>query len=390
MSTSAPKKVFSFSLLVRVFKFVRPYRAIFYGSVLLAIVMAIFAPIRPYLIQLTVDMATGKVVHIPAWLRLFIAEQHLSDASKFIIAVTLFQVVFLFVETAIRFFFSFMTAALGQRVVKDLRIAVYEKIVGLHLRQFDKSPIGTLTTRTIDDIERINDIFSDGLIPIISDLLTIVFTLGTMFWINWQLTLVSLAPFPIMIIATYVFKESINRSFHAVRNAVAALNAFVQEHLTGMSIVQAFAAEEREMEKFKVINRQHRDANIKAIFAYSVFFPVVEIVLALSIGLVVWWTSKEALDLQENQQGTVIAFILCLNLLFRPLRVLADKFNVLQMGIIASERVFKVLDNPEAAPPIATKTINPVRFKGKIEFENVKFSYFGKFGEYLISAPTTS
>ena len=144
MSTSAPKKVFSFSLLVRVFKFVRPYRAIFYGSVLLAIVMAIFAPIRPYLIQLTVDMATGKTVHIPGWLKLFIAEQHLSDASTFIIAVTLFQVVFLFVETAIRFLFSFITAALGQRVVKDLRIAVYEKIVGLHLRQFDKTPYWNL------------------------------------------------------------------------------------------------------------------------------------------------------------------------------------------------------------------------------------------------------
>lgn len=184
---------------------------------MLAVVMAIFAPVRPYLIQLTVDMATGKTVHIPGWLKLFIAKQNLSDASKFIIAVTLFQVVFLFVETAIRFFFSFMTAALGQRVVKDLRIAVYEKIVGLNLRQFDTTPIGTLTTRTIDDIERINDIFSDGLIPIIADLLTIVFTLATMFWINWQLTLVSLAPFPIMIIATYFFKESVNKSFVEVR-----------------------------------------------------------------------------------------------------------------------------------------------------------------------------
>lgn len=159
MSKSAPKKVFSFLLLARVFKFVKPYRALFYGSVLLAIVMAIFAPVRPYLIQLTVDMATGKTVHIPGWLKLFISKQNLSDASKFIIAVTLFQVVFLFVETTIRFFFSFMTAALGQRVVKDLRIAVYEKIVGLNLRQFDTTPIGTLTTRTIDDIERINDIF---------------------------------------------------------------------------------------------------------------------------------------------------------------------------------------------------------------------------------------
>ena len=370
MSKSAPKKVFSFLLLVRVFKFVKPYRALFYGSVLLAIVMAIFAPVRPYLIQLTVDMATGKTVHIPSWLKLFIAKQNFSDASKFIIAVTLFQVVFLFVETTIRFFFSFMTAALGQRVVKDLRIAVYEKIVGLHLSQFDKTPIGTLTTRTIDDIERINDIFSDGLIPIIADLLTIVFTLGTMFWINWQLTLVSLAPFPIMIIATYFFKESVNKSFVEVRNAVASLNAFIQEHLSGMAVVQAFAAEGRELDKFKKINAEHRLANIKAIFAYSVFFPIVEVVLAISTGLLVWFIAGKSLD-----AGLLMSFILYLNQLFRPLRVIADKFNVLQMGMVAAERVFKVMDNPDEMPPDSPDCTDAGVLKGNIEFKDVWFAY---------------
>ncbi len=370
MRKTAPKKVFSFLLLVRVFKFVKPYRALFYGSVLLAIVMAVFAPIRPYLIQLTVDMATGKTVHVPGWLQLFIAKQNLSDATKFIIAVTLFQVVFLFVETAIRFFFSFMTAALGQRVVKDLRIAVYEKIVGLHLRQFDTTPIGTLTTRTIDDIERINDIFSDGLIPIIADLLTIIFTLATMFWINWQLTLVSLAPFPIMIIATYFFKESVNKSFVEVRNAVAHLNAFIQEHLSGMAVVQAFAAEGRELNKFKKINAEHRLANIKAIFAYSVFFPIVEVVLAISTGLLVWFIAGNALD-----AGLLMSFILYLNQLFRPLRVIADKFNVLQMGMVAAERVFKVMDNPDQMPPDSPDSVDAGILKGNIDFKDVWFAY---------------
>ncbi len=377
MSKSAPKKVFSFLLLVRVFKFVKPYRALFYGSVLLAIVMAIFAPVRPYLIQLTVDMATGKTVHIPGWLKLFIAKQNLSDASKFIIAVTLFQVVFLFVETTIRFFFSFMTAALGQRVVKDLRIAVYEKIVGLNLRQFDTTPIGTLTTRTIDDIERINDIFSDGLIPIIADLLTIIFTLATMFWINWQLTLVSLAPFPIMIIATYFFKESVNKSFVEVRNAVASLNAFIQEHLSGMAVVQAFAAEGRELNKFKKINAEHRLANIKAIFAYSVFFPIVEVVLAISTGLLVWFIAGNALD-----AGLLMSFILYLNQLFRPLRVIADKFNVLQMGMVAAERVFKVMDNPDEMPPDSPDCIDAGVLKGNIDFKDVWFAY--KEDQYVL------
>ncbi len=377
MSKSAPKKVFSFLLLVRVFKFVKPYRALFYGSVLLAIVMAIFAPVRPYLIQLTVDMATGKTVHIPCWLKLFIAKQNLSDASKFIIAVTLFQVVFLFVETTIRFFFSFMTAALGQRVVKDLRIAVYEKIVGLNLHQFDTTPIGTLTTRTIDDIERINDIFSDGLIPIIADLLTIIFTLATMFWINWQLTLVSLAPFPIMIIATYFFKESVNKSFVEVRNAVASLNAFIQEHLSGMAVVQAFAAEGRELNKFKKINAEHRLANIKAIFAYSVFFPIVEVVLAISTGLLVWFIAGNALD-----AGLLMSFILYLNQLFRPLRVIADKFNVLQMGMVAAERVFKVMDNPDEMPPDSPDCIDAGVLKGNIDFKDIWFAY--KEDQYVL------
>jgi ATP-binding cassette subfamily B protein len=189
-----------------------------------------------------------------------------------------------------------------------------------------------------------------------------------MFTMNWQLAFIALIPFPIMIIATYYFKESINQSFHKVRNAVTALNAFVQEHLTGMFVVQAFAAEKKEAKKFEIINREHRNANIKSIFAYSVFFPIVEIVLALGIGLIVWYGAG-----QKVQSGTIISFILFLNLLFRPLRVIADKFNVLQMGIIASERVFKVLDNPDVADNNGTYA--PPQVKGKINFENVSFAY---------------
>lgn len=370
MTETNKKKVFDFSLLGRVFHFVRPYRGMFYLSLILAVVMALFAPIRPYLIQLTVDTATGKSIQIPEWLKTVLFNTDLSDASRFIIAVTLFQIVFLVVETSIRFVFSFITASMGQHVVKDMRIAVYKKILGLNLRQFDKTPIGTLTTRTIDDIERINDIFSDGLIPIIADLLTIIITLATMFWMDWRLTLISLAPFPIMIIATYYFKESVNKSFIKVRNAVASLNAFVQEHITGMQVVQAFAAEEREMNKFKKINAEHRNANIKAIFAYSVFFPIVEVVLALSTGLLVWWIAGKSLD-----AGLLMAFILYLNQIFRPLRVIADKFNVLQMGMVAAERVFKVLDNTDELSAKDNGNFQPEVVKGDIDFEQVSFAY---------------
>ena len=308
MQQTPQKKIFDFSQFSRIFQFVKPYTNYFYGSILLAIVMAFFAPIRPYLIQLTIDSATGKNLHIPSWLKWMLFKTDLSDVTKFIIAVTLFQVIFLLLETSIRFLFSFITAWMGQMVVKDLRVKVYEKIVDLNLSQFDKTPIGTLTTRTINDIESINDIFSDGLIPIIADLLTIIITLATMFWMDWRLTLISLVPFPIMIIATYYFKESVNKSFIRVRNAVAALNAFVQEHLTGMQVVQAFASEDREFEKFKNINKEHRNANINAIFAYSVFFPIVEVVLAISTGLLVWWIAGKALD-----AGLLVAFILYLN-----------------------------------------------------------------------------
>ncbi len=357
MSETHPKK-FDLAVLRRVFRYASPYKKKFYMSVTLAIVLALTTPVRPLLVQWTVDEFIAKSI------------------AHMVVIITLIQIGLILIETLMRFWFSFMTAWLGQSVVKDLRISVYKKILGLNLSQFDKTPIGTLTTRTINDIESINDIFADGLVPIIADLLSIVCVLAYMFWVDWQLTLIALIPFPVMIVATYYFKETINVSFFKVRNAVASLNAFVQEHLTGMQVVQAFAAEEKEFEKFKKINRQHRNANIKAIFAYSVFFPVVEIVLALSIGLVVWWTAGEALRLQQSQQGIVISFILCLNLLFRPLRVLADKFNVLQMGVIASERVFRVLDNDDFIPEShasAYKTPGPLQ--GKVELNKVWFAY---------------
>ncbi len=321
------RTIFDFSLLRRVFRFAAPYKNKFYLSIFLSVVLAAISPLRPYLIQVTVNN--------------FIKNHNL----HWLILITVIQIGMLLIETALRFYFGYITAWLGQAVVKDLRVTVYKKIMHLNLSQFDKTPIGTLTTRTINDIESVNDIFSDGFIPIVADILSILSILLFMFFVDWRLTLISLAPFPLLIIATYFFKESVNRSFIQVRNAVANLNAFVQEHITGMSVVQAFAVEDKEFNKFKKINREHRNANINAILAYSVFFPVVEIVLAFSTGLLVWWGANNAFN-----AGVIISFIMYLNLLFRPLRVIADKFNVLQMGMIASERVFKVLDNPDFIP----------------------------------------
>jgi ATP-binding cassette, subfamily B, multidrug efflux pump len=371
MSDTKRKKIFDFSLLKRVFHFAAPYKKRVYLSIVLAIFLAILTALRPLLIQLTVNYYIKNGITNDAILK--------NKMVEMIIWVTVIQIVLLLIETVLRFYFSFITSWLGQKVVKDLRVAVYNKILGLNLSQFDKTPIGTLTTRTINDIETINDIFSDGLIPIIADLLSIVSILIFMFWIDWKLTLVCLAPFPILLFATYIFKESVNRSFIRVRNAVASLNAFVQEHLTGMQIVQAFAAEQKESDKFKKINQEHRNANINAIFAYSIFFPIVEIVLAASTGLLVWWAASHVLHISGKNAnaipGEIMGFYLALNLLFRPLRVIADKFNVLQMGMVASERVFRVLDNKDFTPPSPKGAYDPETIKGKIVFNNVSFAY---------------
>ena len=354
------KNIVDFLLLRRIFHFAKPYKNKIYWSLFLTLFLAVISPLRPWLIQITIN--TGLQPNARFW--------WLQGAASVIIGITVIQLSLLIIESVCRFVFSFFTASLGQSVVKDMRVATYKKVINLNLSQFDKTPIGTLTTRTINDIESINDIFSDGLIPIVADLLSIVAVLVYMFFVDWRLTLICLVPFPVLIVATFYFKETVNKSFIRVRNAVAALNAFVQEHITGMAIVQAFAAEKREFKKFNNINKEHRNANIRSIFAYSVFFPVVELVLAISLGLLVWWAGGRQ---QTDAAGNITAFILCLNLLFRPLRLLADKFNVLQMGMIASERVFKVLDNKDSASNEGT--VIPAQLKGAIQFEKVWFSY---------------
>jgi ATP-binding cassette, subfamily B, multidrug efflux pump len=366
---SLRKKIFDFTQLRRVLQYTRPYKKSFNQSISLSFLLAIITPIRPLLIQYTVNS------YIRGGLNGNLRVQ--DRMVQMILYVTMLQIGLLLIETALRFYFSYITAWLGQTVVKDLRVTVYKKVLSLNLAQFDKTPIGTLTTRTINDIEAINDIFSEGLIPIVSDLLSIISVLGVMFWINWQLTLICLIPFPILILATYFFKEAVNRSFIRVRNAVAALNAFVQEHITGMQVVQAFAAEDREYKSFRKINREHRNANIKAIFAYSVFFPIVEIVLAFSTGLFVWYAASHVLHIPGKQisgvPALIVSFTLWLNLLFRPLRLIADKFNTLQMGMVASERIFRVLDNPDQMRDDGT--LAPGKLKGKVAFDQVFFAY---------------
>ena len=368
------KKTFNIGILRRIYLFVLPYTNKFIFSFFLAVLLAVMSPIRPFLIQLTLQQGLTQSA----------TGYFLKGVGSFILEMTLIQLLLLLIESFARFYFIYTTASLGQSVVRDMRNATYAKILSLNVRQFDTTPIGTLTTRTINDVESVNEIFSDGFIPILADLLSIIAVLSYMFYTDWAITLICLIPFPFLILATYFFKESVNKSFVMVRNAIASLNAFVQEHLSGMAVIQYFAAEKRELEKFKTINATHRKANIKAIFAYSVFFPFVELVSAVSLGLLVWWTAGNTSLSKgmtpEELAGVITSFILCINLLFRPLRMLADKFNVLQMGMIAAERIFKVLDNDDVMHKNGneqTKKIEqaPVKFSGAISFHEVSFAY---------------
>jgi len=347
-------KFIDFRLLRRLLSFTKPYSRTLYFAILLSVLLAFVAVIRPLIIQRSVDEYIHKqMMHALIW-------------------ITVAQFGILLLESFLRFWMLYRVNWLGQTVVADLRKTVFKKILYQNIRYYDNTPIGTLTTRTINDIESINDVFSEGLIPILADVLTIIAIIGAMLFIDWRLTLVCLSVFPLLIIATYIFKENVKKWFQIVRNAVAALNVFVQEHLSGMYIVQVFAAEQRESAKFRVINKEHRNANIKSIFAYSVFFPVVEIILAISTGLLVWYASVRILHFQSSV-GVVISFVMYLNLLFRPLRMLADKFNTLQMGVVAGERVFTVLDSEDYLSD--NGSVAPDNIHGQVEFKDVHFAY---------------
>ncbi|HRH39874.1 MAG TPA: ABC transporter transmembrane domain-containing protein, partial [Flavobacteriales bacterium] len=259
-----------------------------------------------------------------------------------------------------------------QAVTFDLRQKLYTRIIGFKLRYFDKTPIGTLVTRVISDMETIEDIFSQGLLMIMGDILKLVVVVIVMFAVNWKLALLSMLPIPLLIWSTNIFKNSIQKSFQDVRTAVARLNAFVQEHIQGMGIVQIFGREQQEYGKFMEINKEHRRAHIRSVLAYSIFFPVVEILSAVSLGLLVWWGVRDTIA-GSISVGEVFSYILYIGLLYRPIRQLADRFNVLQMGMVGSERVFKVLDTDASLTNDGDRST--AGLKGDIRFDGLWFAY---------------
>ncbi|MDP2412383.1 ABC transporter ATP-binding protein [Daejeonella sp.] len=342
------------NLLRRIFRYVTPYRSIFIWSIVLTILLAILAPLRPWLIQFTLD-------------RYILLNDHTG-----LIDMSLLMVGLLLIQTVVQYFHTFFTNILGQSVIKDLRVKVFNHISSLRLKYFDRTPIGQLITRTVSDLETIADIFSEGLIVIVGDILQVIAIIAVMLYVDWELTLVVLIPMPLLIMASLVFKEAIKSAFQDVRTQVANLNTFLQEHITGIRIIQYFAREDQEMKKFKQINSMHRDAHIRSNWYYSIFFPVVEIISAASIGLLVWYGSKSILS-DEISPGVVVSFIMYINMLFRPIRELADKFNTLQMGMVGAERIFNVLDTDEQTEDKGK--LHPEKLKGDIEFKNVWFAY---------------
>lgn len=361
MAEKTPDKKFNVGVLARVYALAKPYRLKLYAALFLTISMAFLGPLRPYLVQYTIDH--------------FIAQN--DRAGLINMSVLIFTLLLL--QTAMQVWSTILSNYLAQHVIKDLRLKVYDYLTGLRMRFYDKTPVGTLVTRTVNDIETIADVFSEGLINISGDLLQIVFILIFMFSTNWQLSLASLAVLPFLLYAGYVFKEKVRLSFEEVRTQVTKLNTFVQEHIQGMQVVQIFNREEKEFEKFKEMNALHRDANIRSVLYYSVFFPVVEIIASVSIVLIIWFGSKNAIE-GTASIGMITAFIMYINLFFRPIRQLADRFNTMQMGLVAAERIFKLTDDDDAVEPNGQLLLNKI--KGDIHFKGVWFSYIQ--GEYVL------
>ncbi len=354
-------KIVDFSVLKRLVAWAGPYKKQFYFLVLLTIGLAIVGPIRPRLIQLTIDkeVASGNFNGL---------------INMIILLITL-----LVLGAIIQYLHTYLSGWLGQSIIRDIRVKLFSHIQSLQLKFFDKTPIGRLVTRNVSDIETLAEVFSQGIAAMIGDILQLVVILAFMFSQDWRLSFVSLSTFPFLLFATYIFKEKIKVAFNEVRTAVSNLNSFVQEHITGMGIVQIFNSEKREFEKFEAINEEHRKAHLKSVWYYSIYFPVADVISAISIGLIIWYGAGSVIQ-NKIESGVLIEFIMYTQMFFRPIRMIADRFNTLQMGIVSSNRIFDLLDSEEHI--MNEGGYNPENIGGKVTFENVWFAYNEK--EYVL------
>ncbi len=356
MSSEQTRKPF-LRTLRRVVGLARPYRWAFNGAWALSLVLAPLASLRPLLMGYAVDE--------------FVLKGNLQGLVR-VIALLIGVLV---LEASLQFLFSYLTSWLGQSIIRDLRVRVFDRINSLRLAYFDRTPVGRSITRTISDIESVNAVFSQGVITISADMLSMAVVLATMVYISPLLTGICLAFLPLLLLAAYYFKEGVRKSYEKVRVQVSNMNAFLQERISGMRIVQLFGAEKDEHDRFQEINGRLLKANEDGIFHYALFFPIVEIVSAATLGLMVWYGTRGVLD-DSVTLGALVAFPQLIDRLYRPIRLIADKFNTLQMGLVASERVFEILDNEERIPDKGT--LAPDALRGEVVFDGVWFSYAGE------------
>jgi subfamily B ATP-binding cassette protein MsbA len=349
------KNIFDVSLFTRLLQYIKPYRTVFVISLFCVIGLAVFGALRPYVLQQAIDTQIAEKKY---------------DGFVFYIVIML---ALLMVEVVCQLLFIYYASWLGQSVVRDIRVKLFNHMLKFKMTYFDKSSVGVLITRAVTDMERIADIFGEGLFMIFSDILKMAVVAGFMFYMNWKLSLIVIFTLPIILFATKIFQKYMKRAFEDVRTEVSNLNSFVQERVTGMKILQLFTREATEYKKFKAINERHKKGWIKTVWYNSIFFPIAEFVSSLTMGAVIWIGGLNVVIGQTASMGDLIAFTMFIPMLFRPLYQIANKFNTLQMGMVAADRVFKVLDTSSNIDD--TGTISADNFNGNISFENVRFSY---------------
>ncbi len=354
MSTKSKKTSFlvDFHLILRIIKLAKPHKSTAYIALLFTILATILAPIRPLLVQYTLDYPI---------------------ANKDVEGITIFSsfiLIHLILNSIVVFGNTYISNLLGQKVIEDLRMRVYRHILSLNSRFFDKSKVGMLVTRSVSDVETISSFFSQGFISIVGDLAQIITVLIVMFYSSWQLTIISLCVLPLLIIASNYFRKGVRKSFQTVREKVSQMNSFVQEQIVGMEVVQVFGKQNQEYEKFEKINFEHKEANKRSIFYYAIYFPIVEILSSLALALIIFWTISYP---TEASVGLISAFILYISLIFRPIRFIADRFNTMQMGMVSSNRIFELLDDDSEVEQSGSRILTNIN--GEIDFNHVTFSY---------------
>ncbi len=366
-------------LFRRLLTYLKPYKGIFYIGLFLTVLLAIIESTRPLLIvemvNIFLESTDGSTGSVGIWLKSFVGQFSTDPESQLMIWVLLIFILLLF-EALFQFIVAYLGAILGQSVILDVREKLFKHIQSFRLKYFDKTPNGTVVTRLISDIEAISDIFTTGLISILGDLLKLLAIFIWMFYVNWQITLLILIPIPLLIIATRIFARAMKAAFEKERTQVNKLNTFVQEHLSGMSIVQLFNKEKIEAKKFDELNKGHRNALLQAVWATSLFFPVVELLSSLSIAVLILWSMLQlnySPELVNNLSGIIFGYILWVNMLYRPIRQMADRFNILQRGVVRADRVFAILDSNEVVDNQGEKTA--VDFNADVSFRNVWFAY---------------